>query len=568
MTPRITRTYAIFRLAYSYWRDSRRLSGARRRLSGAAYDEYEARVYAQGGARFRRTALRLGGLIIKVGQFLSARTDVLPLAFTKELTQLQDQVPAANWDAVKQLMQDAWGKPLDDIFSEFDEVPVAAASLGQVHRAVLRDGREVAVKVQRPHIHQLAAIDLGALAVIMRLIDRRTRIGRRINARRLFEEFESLVKNELNYRQEAAYLQRFRRNFGDRPDVLVPDTVDELTREHVFVMDFLRGDKLTDAGALLAHGLDPVRLANILIRSYLQQIAVDGLVQIDPHAGNFFADPSGRIIFIDFGMMAEIPHEELNQVARLIRGILRQNVEDVVSGLDGLGFINPGASRRLLKKAVAFFLNQVQGTPLQPGPELDRAVADFQEFLYQEPLQFPSRYMFLGRAIGMLFGLISALNPTIDWLTVIKEEALPILSQPSVQGNPKWVHDVGGWLDGWLSGGQGIITSAVDLGWQELREWGKVPGQMRRLLQTLEKGELETVPQVSDLMRRMDHLRLLSEARLMLGWAALWGIMAWWAHRDWSGYHWVGWVFAAFAVIQALRAASRPRRAQQALRRR
>jgi len=200
---RLRRTLAIFRLAISYWGDSRQIERARRLLPDEAAQREEA-ILTAGGIRFRKTALQLGGLIIKVGQFLSARTDILPLAFTRQLSQLQDAVPEAPWTAVSQLMEEQWEVPLASILTAIDPHPVAAASLGQVHRAILPDGRVVAVKVQRPEIDRLAAIDLAALSVIMGVLERWTRVGRRVSARRLFEGGEaSLAGHAVLHRHPA-----------------------------------------------------------------------------------------------------------------------------------------------------------------------------------------------------------------------------------------------------------------------------------------------------------------------------------------------------------------------------
>lgn len=557
---RLTRTLAIFRLALSYWRDSRRIDTARRRLDAVAFQEREAAIYREGGVRFRDTALRLGGLIIKVGQFLSARTDVLPLAFTRELSQLQDQVPAAPWSDVRPLLIREWGRPVEEMLSSIDTEPVAAASLGQVYRARLLDGREVAVKVQRPGIERLADIDLGALRVVMRVVDRTTRVGRRVNAVRLFEEFEALVWQELNYEQEVRNLERFGANFSDEPQVRVPAPIASLTRRRVFAMDYATGVKLTDLAGIKDLGLEPRILGDILIRAYLKQIAVDGFVQIDPHAGNFFADPEGRVIFLDFGMVGEIPPGDLRAVGALLKGILAKDTDMVLKAIDDLGFVRPGTPVRVMRGAVQFLLERLSGTPLEPGAEMDRAVAQFQDFLYHEPLQFPARYMFLGRAIGMLFGLVSGLNPDIDWLDVLKREALPLIA--AVQRD-----DLPGWLSGALQAtrgllgpdNQGLVEGVVGAGWTSLSGWFKVPGQARRVLDLLEQGHLGTEPELTAVMRKLDRLADLSQARLALTWALAWALAGAAAHRLWPHAYWIEGCLGLLVLWQLLRAWRRGR---------
>lgn len=568
MWSRIARTLAIFRLAVSYWGDSRRIARARRDLPPTEADQREAAILKAGAIRFRETALRLGGLIIKVGQFLSARTDLLPLAFTRELTALQDQVPEAPWDDVCALMEREWGRPIQEIFESVEEHPVAAASLGQVHRARLHDGREAAIKVQRPEIQRLAHIDLGALSVIMRVLERSTRVGRRINATRLFDEFQALVEHELDYRQEARYLERFRDNFADEADVVVPDLMPEYTKRRVFVMQYVSGTKLTEVDRLVRQGLVPAKLGDILIRAYLKQIAFDGFVQIDPHAGNFFADESGRIIFLDFGMMAEVPKEDLAAIVRLIQGILGRNTDQVVGAIGDLGFVRPTASPRLLKRAVSFLLDRLSGVPLDPGPQMDRAVAEFQDFLYHEPLEFPARYMFLGRAIGMLFGLVSRLNPDIDWMDILKREALPLLSEHQRDASPDWVRQVGRWAETILGASTGaLVETAAGAGWRQIADAAQIPGQMRRVLTLIENGDLATQPEATHVLRRLDQLADAEQARLSLMWALALAAMAVGVGRVWP-HPWATWVLGALAVVMAVRSGVQGRRGRRRLRRR
>ena len=555
MVSRLTRTLAIFRLALGFWRDSRRIARIRRSEPPTEAQELEDAILAAGAIRFRETALKLGGLIIKVGQFLSARTDLLPLAFTRELTQLQDQVPPAPWDSVRLLMQQEWAREPSEIFDDIEHQPVAAASLGQVHRAHLRDGREVAVKVQRPEIQRLAEIDLGALAVIMRVLERMTKVGRRMNATRLFDEFQELVMHELDYRQEADYLRRFRHNFSEQRDVVVPDVIGELTQTRVFVMEYVSGRKLTDADAIRHGGLDPKKLAGILIRAYLKQIAVDGFVQIDPHPGNFFADDQGRIIFLDFGMMAELPPNDLSAIVRLIQGILGKDVDKVVSAIDDLGFVRPSASMRLLNRAVSFLLDRLSGVRLSPGPQMDRAVVVFQDFLYHEPLEFPARYMFLGRAIGMLFGLVSRLDPDIDWMAVLQKEALPLLQERERKDSPVWIGQIARLADALFGRETGaLVQTAVGVGWREVTEVLHLPAQLRRVLTLMERGDLASQPEVTGILRRMDRLYNLGQAQMSLMWAALLGAVAWGGHALWSSQGWLIWPFGLSGLWMVLRA--------------
>ncbi|MCL5063558.1 MAG: AarF/UbiB family protein [Firmicutes bacterium] len=564
------RTWAVFALAWSFFQDSRKIARAKRRQHPEQAARSERDIYRAGGERFRREAFRLGGLIIKVGQFLSARTDVLPLDFTRELAVLQDQVPAAPWPQVEALLDAAYGGGWRVVFSEFDADPLAAASLGQVHRARLAEsGQWVAVKVQRPGILDLAATDLSALGYIMRAISRWTKVGRRINAERLFEEFRSLVGQELDYLHEQKNLEAFSQHFAAIDEVRVPRAYPDYTRPKVLVMELVEGVKLTDAEGLRAYGLDPKRLARTLVTTYFKQIIVDGLVQIDPHPGNFLADAQGQLVLLDFGMCGEIPATQMPYAAKLIQGILAKDAQQVVQAIAGLGFIRPEADARLLVRSMNVLLQQVGGVQLEPGPVLNQAVADFQDFLYQEPLEFPAEYMFLGRAIGMLFSLVSQLDDSVDWLDLIKKEALPMINAKSF-AESGWQARIGEWV-GALLGAEAETATRVVLGrvGEEMGRLGRLPASLERVLNQIEAGGVKTEPAWTPMLRRVDLLS--QEMRLLIDTVFLGVAFSGWLF--WSRSHaaitpWllaasivaaVFWLKASLSLIR-MRRRMRPRR--------
>lgn len=563
----ISRSLVIFRLALSYWGDARAIQRANRRLPKDQAKEREAEIYRAGGARFRRQALRLGGLVIKVGQFLSARTDILPLAFTRELAVLQDQVPPAPFSQIQSVVEEQLGQPLHAVFSWFEEDPVAAASLGQVHRATLKETTEiVAVKVQRPMIDELAQVDLRALAVVMAALRRWTRPGRRLNTVRLFEEFRRRVYRELDYQTEAQHLQEFRRMFSGVLDVRVPLLYGQWTRRRLLVMEFIEGAKISDVERLATIPADPVSLARTLIHVYLRQIVQFGLVQMDPHPGNFLVDSSGRLVMLDFGMVARFNASDLTQFAHLIAGMLSQDPRGVVSAMEALGMVKPHANRPALIRAVQLMLQQMTGTPLEPGEPLDRAVADFQDFLYEEPLEFPAQYMFLGRAIGMLFGLVSALDPSVDWMVVLKSQALPILNQRRADVSPEWLRRVGKWI-GEIVGDPAEMVFDT-LGQQVIKSIqlaGRLPVRLDRVLQTVDDGQLVTRPELTPILRRMDRMAdLLDGLTAMMAILLSFGIGLWlrrtgpWWAQDVA---WGAVVFSGLWLVRArFRASHRIRR--------
>ncbi len=554
------RTLSIFRLALSYWGDYRAIQKAERTLSKDDAQRRVDAIYQEGGARFRHEALRLQGLIIKVGQFLSSRTDILPLTFTKELQQLQDQVPAAPFAAVKDVIETAFLRPLEKIFAEFSAEPVAAASLGQVHEARLADGgQRVAVKVQRPQIRELAATDLRALARIMAVLKRWTKPGRRLDTVRLFEEFRDSIYRELDYVHEQENLERFKKNFSEWALVRVPDVYGEYTKTTVLVMEFLEGTKLTDTEGLARYELDPKALASVLVETYLKQIVLDGFVQIDPHPGNFLAGFDGRLIYLDFGMMASIPPDHVDVFGRLVEFGLAHNTQGVVDSMIALGFVRPSANLEVLGRAVGFMLDRISGVPLQEGAALTGLVHDFQDFLYEEPLQFPAQYMFLGRAIGMVFGLVAVLDPDLDWMALLKDKALPMVNERRVLWDNRYYQAFRAQVERLFGPAGKLIWDKVA---ERFKTWGQIglrlPEEMDLALNKVAHGSVATRPEITPALRRLDRIsaQLSLLGGLLLGgfsvlMAFLWG--------SYDGAYWlrdildiVGVVSVAYAAVRGM----------------
>lgn len=463
----------------------------------------EERAFRRWGRLLRRTALRLHGLIIKVGQFLSARADVLPETFIRELSSLQDAVPAAPFPAIKRRVEAELGAPLDALFAEFGQQALASASLGQVHSARLAEGQTVAVKVLRPGIEQLVATDMSALWWMARFLQKHTRFGRRLDLEAIMAEFETITLQEMDYRQEAENIRRFRKNFAGVRGIDVPFPMDNLVSQRILVMEYKAGSKLTDRQQLQEWGIDPIALSERLIDAYLKQLLVDGFVHVDPHPGNLMVDEAGTLIFVDFGMMGTITPQDRRGIADLAAALLTRDLDGAVRALGDLGFLRRRDGNDPLKKALAFLLDRFSGVKLQPGPEFDRFLEEFREWIYEEPLQFPARYLFIGRAVGLLAGMATSLNPNIDWVKVLKERALPMLeaARPSSEADGEkpgfdWRKLVTDWF------GPGAAT-VVDVALKQVSATGmsliKLPGQMERTLAKVESGSLQVQTDLSAL---------------------------------------------------------------------
>jgi predicted unusual protein kinase regulating ubiquinone biosynthesis (AarF/ABC1/UbiB family) len=482
----------------------------------------EARAYGRWGRRLRKAALRLHGVIIKVCQFLSTRADVLPESFTRELASLQDAVPAAPYPAIRRRVESELGAPLETIFAEFETEALASASLGQVHRAKLKEGQTVAVKVLRPGIERLVDVDMAAVRRIWMWLGRHTSLGRKLDMKAVVDEFEVITRQEMDYRLEAENIRKFRKNFAGVPGIDVPYPFDNLVAQRLLVMEFKSGMKLTERDRLHAAGVDTKQLASRLVDAYLKQVLLDGFIHVDPHPGNLMVEPDGTLIFVDFGMMGVITAEDRQGFTLLVRGLLTRDMDLAVKALAGLGFLRKDVSTEPLKRALIFLLDHVSGLKIQPGPELDKFVQDFREWLYEEPLQFPARYIYIGRAVGLLVGIGNTLDPNLDWVKILKDQALPLLEQ-SRRSEAK---DEGAGGFDWRRLAADLFGPAagpaVDAVWTTVKDTGmsliRLPGQLERSLAKLENGSVQVQTDLSGLSERLD-----MQARLMnrLTWAVL-----------------------------------------------
>ncbi|MDB5084694.1 MAG: hypothetical protein JWN30_1580 [Bacilli bacterium] len=507
-----------------------------RRMDGVRRKQAEERIYARCGIRFRRAALHLQGLIIKVGQFLSARSDVLPQSFIKELTQLQDAVPGEPFPAVKTLVELELGASLQAVFRNFEEQPLAAASLGQVHLAIGLDGELAAVKVMRPGIERLAEIDLSALNKVVWVLVRFTQFGKRMNLFGLYQEFRTMVGRELDYRLEAENLLRFKREFAADNRIVVPGLRSDLITRRVLVMEYIDGAKLTDQAKLTEWGISNEQLVATLLDAYFKQILVNGFVHVDPHPGNLLVLQDGRVCFLDFGMMAEISRSDIRLFAKLAGSALVRNYDGIVDAIDQLGFLQPNVNRDFLKKAIRFLLDRISGTRLERGDEMDSFIREFQDFLHDEPLILQARYMFLGRAIGMVTGLITGLHPAINWNDILVQRALPLLTaqleENAEEGNGfNWrrpILDIARRLFGETGAAATdlVLTQAQELGMALLH----LPGLFDGVLQKADRGDLTIRLELSEVLNRLDRQEHLIKQTIWLMLSIASGLLAFWLH--------------------------------------
>ncbi len=375
---------------------------------------------------FRHTAIQLGVLMIKLGQFLSSRADLLPEQALAVLASLQDEVPAEPFSHVVAVIEEELGKPIEHIFRVLERKATAAASLGQVHKAVLAStGEEVAVKVQRPNIDQLVRMDLNSLKFVIRVITRFVNTGNFIDLKGVYREFERTVYEEIDFVTEAANCKRFKEMFKDDQTIYIPEVYEEYTTRRLLVLEWIDGIKINNYAELEAAGIDRLEVANRTVQAYFHQFFEEGFFHADPHPGNIFVKPgtpdNGPIIeFVDFGMVGSITSAMKKSMRALFLSFLTRDLETMVEALSNLGFIGKGANTSALERGLSLLLEQFYGMTLGEARDMDiPEVADeIAKLLYGQPFQIPAQFAFTGRAISTLVGVSTGLAPDFNLIEV------------------------------------------------------------------------------------------------------------------------------------------------------
>jgi predicted unusual protein kinase regulating ubiquinone biosynthesis (AarF/ABC1/UbiB family) len=399
------------------------------------YEDRRRELFASQARRFRNTAVDLGGLMIKLGQFFSTRVDVLPQAVTRELAGLQDEVQPEDFAAIRQEAETEFGRPLEEIYERLDETPLAAASLGQVHCGRLASGQTVAVKIQRPGIEETVDTDLKAVRRFIGLIKLLTDWEKYADFDAIFSEFSDMVHEELDYIHEGHNAEIIAANLAGNREVIVPRIFWEHTTRRVLTMEFEDGMKITDYEGLAKAGVNRHDLAISLLQIYIKQILVDGFFHADPHPGNLFITPAGRIILIDFGMVGVISRPLRDNLVQLTHAMIQRDYDQVVALLKKVGFLRRGADTELLARAIALFMEEILGKreDLFSG-NLGEIMDNMESLLYENPFQIPANFTFLGRALGTLLGLCVGLDPEIDFL----DEAMPYVTEFTRENIRTW----------------------------------------------------------------------------------------------------------------------------------
>ncbi len=428
-------------------------------------------LYHRQAIRFRTHAEEMGGLLIKVGQFLSSRVDLLPKPYLDELAKLQDHVQAAPWEAVRPLVEQELG-PLYGRFLWFSDTPVAAASLGQVYEATLIDGTRVAVKVQRPGIHRIVEADLKALGWVVRLATRFTQFGRTFDLGTVLREFRRLVFEELNYHQELENTEAIRADLQHDPTVVVPETFPDVSTSRVLVMEFVRGIKIDQVVDLEQAHLSRPQVAERVIRLYLHMVLESGIYHADPHAGNLLVDDQGRIILLDYGMVGSLDLATKRNIRRLFIAVSTRDPGGLIDAMSAIGMVRPEADLAALRRRLSYLFDRYYAETLNQLGSLDlpQLLRDAESILSDQAIQVPGSFAFLGRAIAILVGLATAIYPDINLID---------LFTPYVR---RFITEDAGGPAGYLAGEAKRYT----------RTLAELPLLSAKVLHTLDQGNLET----------------------------------------------------------------------------
>lgn len=420
------------------------------------------------GERLRGALEELGPAFVKLGQMLSVRNDLLPPDIAAALERLQDQVTPAPFGKIAAVLEAELGAPIDTVFASVEPEAVAAASLGQVHRAVLKDGREVVLKVQRPGVDSQVELDLHVVQGLARLAARRARWARHYDLPGVAAEFAAMLRQELDYRLEGRSADRFRRNFAGDPEVRFPAVFWDYTSPRVLTLERVGGLRVTDRTALQRHSIAPAAVAQRLAGAIFRMVLRDGFFHADPHPGNLFVAPDGTLIFVDMGMVGELTPAMRANVVDYVVGVVTRDPDRVVEAILRMGIIRRPGKRTPLRREVERLQQKYGEVPLRQI-QFSQALTETLAMARRFEITFPTSYTVLLKAMTTLEAVARQIDPEATLVGLAAPYA-ELLIEEGLQ--PKKL----------------LAQIGRDL-MQASRHAVRIPGQVSHLFSLMEEGE-------------------------------------------------------------------------------
>ena len=438
---------------------------------------------------------KLGPTFVKVGQFLSTRADLLPVPYLEALARLQDRVDPFPFEDVERIVSSELGVRLSKAFASFDHTPLAAASLGQVHRATLRDGRPVAVKVQRPDIRDRILEDLEAIGELAEFLDAHTEIGRRYAFGPMVVELRKALLGELDYRREARNLASLGENLAEFETIVVPAPVEDYVTSRVLTMDFVRGKKVTALSPLVRVELDGGRLADDLTRAYLQQVLADGFFHADPHPGNVFLTDDHRLALLDLGMVAHLTPRTQERLLKLLLAVSEGRGDEAAAEALRIATLREDSDEAEARRRIAELVSGIQGLSVA-DIQIGRVVLEITHIAADVRVGMPPELTLLGKTLLNVDQVAIALDPEFDPAAAVRRHAAELLRKRMRRRLRP-----------------GAMFGSV-LEWSELLE--RLPARINRLVDSVSRNELRVRVQAIDEALLMVGLQKIAN-RITLG---------------------------------------------------
>ncbi|PSP02244.1 MAG: hypothetical protein BRC47_08135 [Cyanobacteria bacterium QS_7_48_42] len=485
----------VFKLLFKLWLEGKHWSY----VGGYTEDKKFARRRAR-AAWIRESLLELGPTFIKLGQFFSSRADLFPSEYVEELSKLQDRVPAFDDEQAAAILQEDLGKPVSQLFRNFEPIPLASASLGQVHKAQLHNGEEVVVKVQRPGLKKLFTIDLAILRRVASYFHHHPKWGRGRDWLGVYEECCRTLWEEADYIHEGRNADTFRRNFRAHGRVRVPRVYWRYTSIRILTLEYIPGIKISHHEALEAAGLDRRVLARLGAETYLRQLLHDGFFHADPHPGNLAVTPEGELIFYDFGMMGRIKSNVRDGLMETLFGITEKNADRVVNSLVELGALTPVEDMGPARRSIQYMLDHFMDQPFEEQ-SVSEISDDLYEITYDQPFRFPATFTFVMRAFSTLEGVGKSLDSDFNFMEVAQPFAMELMANGNSDNGNTFFNELGR---------QATQVSSTALG---------LPRRLEDTIDKLERGDLRVrVRSIESdrILRRVSSLQLGTNYTLLV----------------------------------------------------